>query len=89
MSHTAVPGDTFFCHEVPGHSRCKKKIEKGSCLSLDGSIDSTSCRGHSHNPAANLQQALKWIHKDKQSKTQTVGFVAQKYPSVTWPKIPR
>jgi hypothetical protein len=88
MPNKAALGGVFLCHEVPGHSGCRKKIDGNICPSRDGSADSTSCHGHSHNPQANLQQALQWIHESKSPQVQTVGFVTKPSDSFTWPKVP-
>lgn len=68
--------DRFFaCNNIPGHSRCERKIEKGNCPSCKGGV-SDSCEGRHKNKKANLQQALQWIHATRTTKqTQAVGFV--------------
>lgn len=67
--------DSFsICSEVPGHSRCKKKIEGGNCPSCKEGL-SDSCKGHHRSDAADLQQALQWRRANKDQQTQTAGFV--------------
>ena len=69
----------YLCREVPGHSGCEKKINNCDCPSKEGAIDSSSCHGHSHNPSANLQQAMQWLHELMHpQQTQSASFVSER-----------
>lgn len=71
----------YLCREVPGHSACQKKIGKGRCPSRDGTIDTTACHGHSHNPHAKLPQAMQWLkeEKDALAPVQSLGFAPSSF----------
>ncbi len=71
-AYTENPDGTR-CSCVPGHSDCKKRIDKDSCPSSEN-ITVTWCHGHPRVKCADLSKAMQWIHETKEPPTQTRGF---------------
>lgn len=51
------------CNELPGHSRCKKKIDGGRCPACDSK--SENCVGKKLIAGADVTKAEEWIKQKK------------------------
>ena len=54
------------CSEVPGHSGCKREIDKNKCPAISSFC--SGCVGKKKLQAADLTKALVWIKTKKEEK---------------------